>query len=153
MKKYNYRATLTLCLLWFLCSGSAQANNNDSLFYAARAGLYSSVAHLINQGANVNYTNLSRETPMHAAASKGHLNVMQLLRSKGARHDVRTSGNWMPLHHAVRFGHVRAAQYLLHLGTPLYARTRDGKTVFDIAQATRNQAMIHFLDNFRRNRR
>lgn len=148
MKNYNY-SLLTLSILSALSAGPVLADNSEKLFFAARAGTYESVHDLIGQGANVNYGNLSRETPMHAAASQGHLDVMRLLQANGARHDRQTSGKWMPLHHAVRFGHAHVAQYLLELGTPLYVRTKDGKTVFDIAQGTKDEKMLRFLNGWR----
>ncbi len=149
MKNYNYYLLLTLAIFFTLSAGPTHADNSEKLFFAARAGTYESVHDLIGQGANVNYGNLSRETPMHAAASKGHLEVMRLLQANGARHDRQTSGKWMPLHHAVRFGHVQVAKYLLELGTPLYVRTQDGKTVFDIAQGTKDKVMLNFLEGWR----
>lgn len=150
MKNHKYYSLLVFFLLSTFTTGPAFADISEKLFYAARAGAYESVYHLIGQGANVNYANLSRETPMHAAASQGHFEVLRLLQANGARHDRSTSGLWMPLHHAVRFGHVQVAKYLLQLGTPLYVRTRDGKTVFDIAAGTKDRAMIHFLDAWKR---
>ena len=145
--------SVVLASLLMLGSGVAQAGIHDSLFYAAREGLYESASRLIDQHANVNYANGKGETPMHAAASQGHLQILQLLRSKGARHDRRTVGGWYPLHHAVRFGHVQAARYLLNMGTPLHVRTREGKSVFDLANATGNRAMLNFLRDYSRHRR
>lgn len=151
MKNHNYYLSCLLVIAATLSAEPALAEeDNEKLFVAARDGAYESVYQLIGQGANVNYGNLSRETPMHAAASKGHLEVMRLLEANGARHDRRTSGNWMPLHHAVRFGHIQAAHYLLTLGTPLYVRTKDGKTVFDIAAGAQDKKMLHFLEAWRR---
>ncbi|MGB1008870.1 MAG: ankyrin repeat domain-containing protein [Thiolinea sp.] len=151
MKKQTYIvATVLSALLLLPISLQAATSKHEALFYAARAGQSQNVANLIKQGANVNFANRFRETPMHAAAARGQVGVMQFLRSKGGRHNISTVNGWFPLHHAVRFGHVGAAQYLLQLGSPVHARTRDGKSVFDIAQATRNRAMIQMLQRYRR---
>ena len=87
---------------------------------------------------------------MHAAASKGKVDILHYLYSKGARLNSQTINGWLPLHHAVRFGHVRAAQYLIQIGSPVYASTKDNITVFDIAYATRNGAMINLLRHYQR---
>lgn len=151
MKKSNYfAAPLIIGVLLMPGLPQAATSKDDSLFYAARAGQHHLVASLIKQGANVNYANHARETPMHVAASTGQTGVMQYLRSQGARHNVATTHGWFPIHHAVRFGHVGAARYLLQLGSPVHARTRDGKSIFDIAEATRNRAMIQLLQRYRR---
>lgn len=150
MEKQNYLKVLFITGLLLLSGLLQAASKDESLFYAARAGQHQLVASLIKQGANVNYANQARETPMHVAASTGQTGVMQYLRSQGARHNVATVHGWYPIHHAVRFGHVGAARYLLQLGSPVYAKTREGKNVFDIADATRNRAMIQLLQGYRR---
>ena len=84
---------------------------NEALFFAARDAQIKQVATLIQQGANPRFRNHARETAMHAAASKGKVDILHYLYSKGARLNSQTINGWLPLHHAVRFGHVRAAQY------------------------------------------
>lgn len=123
---------------------------NEALFFAARDAKLKQVATLIQQGANPRFRNQSRETAMHAAASKGKIDILHYLHSKGARLNSQTINGWLPLHHAVRFGHVRAAQYLIQIGSPVYASTRDNVTVFDIAHSTRNGAMINLLRHYQR---
>lgn len=123
---------------------------NEALFFAARDAKLKQVATLIRQGANPRFRNQARETAMHAAASKGKVDILHYLHSKGAHLNSQTINGWLPLHHAVRFGHVRAAQYLIQIGSPVYASTRDNVTVFDIAYATRNGAMINLLRHYQR---
>lgn len=149
MKKQNYlTATLLGALLILPLTLQAATNKNEALFYSARAGQANNVASLLKQGANINYANRFRETAMHAAAARGQVGMMRFLRSKGARHNTSTVNGWFPLHHAVRFGHVQAARYLIQLGSPVRARTRDGKSVYDIALATRNRPMIQLLQRY-----
>jgi hypothetical protein len=128
---------------------SNSADLSRSLFYAARGGYIDAARNLVEQGANVNYTNASNETPMHAAAATGKLGMIQFLMSKNAKLQPRTRQNWIPLHHAVRFGHVHVANYLLAHGSPLYLRTSSGQSVFDLAKVMNNQRMIHLLDSYR----
>ena len=123
---------------------------SEALFYAARDEKLKQVDALVRQGANVNFRNRSKETPMHAAASTGRVDVLHYLHSRGARYNASTTNRWLPLHHAVRFGHVKAAQYLIRIGSPVHASTRDNITVFDMAYATRNGAMVRMLNRYRR---
>ena len=103
-----------------------------ALFYAAHIGSMESVIDLVQRGANVNYLNENRETPMHAAAGHGHLEIMQYLQSQRAYLHPRTVENWIPLHHAVRFGFQNIAVFLLENNAPINVRTRTGQTVFDL---------------------
>ena len=149
MEKQTYiAATLIAALLTAPLSLQAATSKNDALFFSARAGQAANVDKLLKQGANINYGNRFRETAMHAAAARGNVSMMQFLRSKGARHNTSTVNGWFPLHHAGRFGHVNAARYLIQLGSPVRARTRDGKSVYDIALATRNRPMIQLLQRY-----
>ena len=124
------------------------SNLGEALFFAARDAEFKKVTALVQQGANVNYKNRSRETPMHAAASIGRVDILHYLHGRGASHNAVTSNGWLPLHHAVRFGHVQAAQYLIRIGSPLNARTDDNKTIIDMAYGIRNGAMVRMLQQY-----
>ncbi len=121
-----------------------------ALFYAAHIGSMESVVDLVQRGANVNYLNGDRETPMHAAAGHGHLRIMQYLKAQRAYLHPRTVQNWIPLHHAVRFGHYSIVSFLLENGAPINLRTRTGQTVFDIAKGTKDTRMLNLLQRYRR---
>ena len=121
-----------------------------ALFYAAHIGNMESVRDLVQRGANVNYLNNDRETPMHAAAGHGHLEVMQYLKQQRAYLHPRTVQNWIPLHHAVRFGHPHIVNYLLSNGAPINLRTKTGQTVFDNAKGTRDTQMLNLLQRYQR---
>jgi ankyrin repeat protein len=123
---------------------------NTKLFYACKGGFIQTAEQLIKSGANVNSTQASRETPLHAAASTGKLNIIKMLKRKGAKPNPRTRTGWVPLHHAVRFGHIHVVNYLLSSGVPLYIRTHQGKSVFDLAKATKNQRMINLLEQWKK---
>ena len=143
-------ATLVLALNPSLSSAENQRELSEALFLAAHLGHMPSVVDLVQRGANVNYMNGRRETPMHGAAAHGHLNVIQYLLARRANMNPRTVQDWIPLHHAVRFGHAHVVNYLLAHKAPLYARTRSKQTVFDIAKSTRDQRMINLLERHRR---
>ena len=144
-----------ISLIFALSSSTSRAQDtqrelSEALFLAAHLGHMPSIVDLVQRGANVNYANRDRETPMHAAAARGHLRVMQYLQGQRAQLHPRTIQNWIPLHHAVRFGHRNVARYLLGNGAPLYMRTRTGQTVFDIASGTRDANMLNLLERYKR---
>jgi len=146
---------LLAALMFALAPLSANAEYSQrelsvALFYAAHIGDMRSVRDLVERGANVNYLNGDRETPMHAAAGHGHLQVMQYLQSQRAYLHPRTIQNWTPLHHAVRFGHRHIANFLLSNGAEINVRTRTGQTVFDMAKGTRDVPMQNLLRRYQR---
>jgi len=103
---------------------------------------------LISKGGSVNINNDNGVTPLHEAAAVGSFEIAQLLISKGANIRATTTRAWLPLHHAARFGHTRVASMLLQRGTPIYLRTSEGKTVFDLARTTKDRTMLRFLSNY-----
>lgn len=144
---------LIFALIPFASSIQAQDREitiSEELFEAAHLGYMPIIIDLVERGANVNYLNSDRVTPMHAAASRGHLEVMQYLRAQRAYLHPRTVQNWVPLHHAVRFGHQNIVSFLLGNGAPLNLRTLTGQTVFDIAKGTRDVAMLNLLRRYQR---
>ena len=151
----NQFKLLLAALVFTLTTSSVSAEYSKSelsvaLFYAAHIGNMESVRDLVRRGANVNYLNNNRETPMHAAAGHGHLEVMQYLKTQRAYLHPRTVENWTPLHHAVRFGHRHIANFLLSNEASLDIVTRTGQTVFDIAKGTRDVQMLNLLQRYRR---
>ena len=112
------------------------------LYYAARLGFRDLAAHLIaehpehiNAGDNLGFA------PIHAAARKGHVDILPLLLEHGADVDNRNRYNQTPLHWAAAHGEVDVGQYLLDCGsdinarngfhaTPLYLAARDERVEF-----------------------
>ena len=103
---------------------------------------------LISTAGRVNINNNDGVTPLHEAAAIGNFGVVQFLISKGANIKASTTRAWLPLHHAARFGHTRVASILLQRGTPMYLRTSEGKTVFDLAKIAKDPVMLKFLSDY-----
>lgn len=142
-------AAMVLALLPTTSYSNSQREQSEALLLSAGYGHLPSVVAAIQNGANVNYGNDVRETAMHMAAARGHLQIIQYLRTQRGNMNARTVKNWIPLHHAVRFGHAHVVNYLLASGAPIYFRTSDGVTVFDIAEAVGDLRMINLLNRYR----
>ena len=81
------------------------------------------VKFLITRKANVNLAEpCGGFTALHFAYITGIMSIIELLMSKGAKHDVRTKLGGTPLHHqAAGQGHKEAVAYLLDHGADINA--------------------------------
>jgi Ankyrin repeats (3 copies)/Ankyrin repeats (many copies) len=99
------------------------------LYYAARLGFQDLVEHLIAEYPEHVHAKGGREmTPMHAAASGGHANILRLLQGHGADVGSRNKYGETPLHGASWSGKLDAGQCLLDLGADVNARNEDDWT-------------------------
>lgn len=105
--------------------GPTQKDLNEMLWLAALQGNDGRIRGLVEQGANPASGTPHGETPLHVAASRGHLKPIIYLANHGASVNARTKNGWTPLHHAARFGHYQAVKYLLHMGAIPHIRTND----------------------------
>jgi len=93
------------------------------LYYAAGFGFRDLAKHLIAEHPDqVNAKNLNGSTPMHAAASAGHVDILALLLEHGVDVDVRTEDGTTPLISASMSGSVEAGWYLIDHGADINAR-------------------------------
>jgi len=98
-------------------------------------GNIGAIIRLVEQGANPRIATRHGETAMHAAAARGHLNIVNYLSKNGVSIHSTTSNGWTPLHHAARFGRASVAHFLVRLGANPRLTTKDlgRKTPIDIA--------------------
>ncbi|MEZ5536092.1 MAG: ankyrin repeat domain-containing protein [Thiolinea sp.] len=106
-------------------AGPTQKDLNEMLWLAALQGNEARIRGLVEQGANPSSGTPYGETPLHVAASRGHLKPIIYLANHGGSVNARTKNGWTPLHHAARFGHYQAVKYLLHMGAIPHIRTND----------------------------
>ena len=77
-------------------------------------------------------------TPLHVAASKGSIEVLELLVARGVDVDVVSRRGFTPLHRAIFFREKEAAKKLLELGA-------DGSGPTVLSLVTGNEEWIEFL--------
>ena len=99
------------------------------LYYAARLGFQDLAEHLIAvYPGHVDVKGGKEMTPMHAAASGGHANILRLLQGHGADLGSRNKSGETPLHGASWSGKLDAGQCLLDHGADINARNEDDWT-------------------------
>jgi len=64
-------------------------------------------------GAEINVQNKMLMTPLHMAAVKGDLRIVELLVEKGAEVEVLTHDQQTPLHKACLYNNVECIKFLL----------------------------------------
>jgi ankyrin repeat protein len=95
------------------------------LYYAARLGFRDLAEHLIaKHPEHVNARGGDEMTPMHAAASAGHANILSLLIEHGADVECQGISDDTPLHRASLSGKLEAGHFLLDGGADIEAGNR-----------------------------
>ncbi|NWU59484.1 ANKR6 protein, partial [Dromas ardeola] len=100
---------------------------SERLLIAAYKGQVENVVQLINKGAKVAVTKHGR-TPLHLAAHKGHLHVVQVLLKAGCDLDIQDDGDQTALHRAAVVGNTDVIATLIQEGCALDRQDKDGNT-------------------------
>ncbi|XP_054252412.1 ankyrin repeat domain-containing protein 6 isoform X2 [Indicator indicator] len=100
---------------------------SERLLIAAYKGQVENVVQLINRGAKVAVTKHGR-TPLHLAAHKGHLHVVQVLLKAGCDLDIQDDGDQTALHRAAVVGNTDVIATLIQEGCALDRQDKDGNT-------------------------
>ncbi|NXE72928.1 ANKR6 protein, partial [Cochlearius cochlearius] len=100
---------------------------SERLLVAAYKGQVENVVQLINKGAKVAVTKHGR-TPLHLAAHKGHLQVVQVLLKAGCDLDIQDDGEQTALHRAAVVGNTDVIATLIQEGCALDRQDKDGNT-------------------------
>jgi hypothetical protein len=85
---------------------------------------------LVARGADVNQTGW---TPLHYAATGGHIPIMEMLLDNHAFIDAESPNGTTPLMMAAHYGSVEAVKYLLEAGADPLMRNQLGLTAIDFA--------------------
>lgn len=110
-------------LVW-LASGASllgRAHQSADLFSAAEKGDLQRVESLLRRGADPNEAGPGGQTSLHAAAYRGHRDVIRLLVESGARTEVRDAYGFTPLQTSYMVGPYApdATRTLLELGAEM----------------------------------
>lgn len=84
-------------------------------------------------------------SPLHHAAARGHLSILQLLLDFGWPVDIRTDAMETPLHLASFNGQIHVAECLLNRGANINARTKDEDTPIFYAARKGNYRLVRLL--------
>jgi glutaminase len=89
-----------------------------SIIDHAASGNLSAMQRLNIKGEEFSKTNYDKRTPLHLAASNGHLNVIKYLMGHGVERDINAIDRWMgtPYDDAIRGGHHDVAEYIQSRG-------------------------------------
>jgi len=130
---------LRLCVSAVLAVFSAWTNvalAQSALADRIQAGDRKAALELIRQGANVNAAQADGSTPLHWAAYKVDVELVQQLLARGAKAAVMNRYGSSPLSEAVNIANPRLVEMLLKAGANVDASNEDGQTPIMLAART-----------------
>jgi ankyrin repeat protein len=117
--------------------------DESALMMAALNGYEDLVKVLIAKGADVNKTGW---TPLHYAATKGHIRIIKLLLEKFAYIDAESPNKSTPLMMAAMYGTFDSLKLLIHEGADVLLKNDLNLTALDFArQANRSDSAALLL--------
>ena len=110
---------------------ATNALGESPLMLAALKGQLEMAGKLVKKGADVNKTGW---TPLHYAASNGHVEVIKLLLENHAYIDAESPNGSTPLMMASMYGNPQSVKLLLDEGADPMLKNQIGLTAFQFAQ-------------------
>jgi len=123
--------------------------DESPLMLAALSGRAALCRQLIQMNADVNKTGW---TPLHYAATNGHLEVMQLLLDEHAYIDAESPNLTTPLMMAAHYGTAQAVKLLLDSGADPTLKNIQGLNAIDFAQRANRVDSVQLLQQAIRSR-
>ncbi len=115
----------------------------NALMLAAIKGVRSVAEELIRLGVEVNRQGW---TPLHYAATSGHVPLIQLLVDNAAYVDATSPNGTTPIMMAVRFNHRPAAAALIEAGADPTQSNQAGLTARDYANQNNNKDLAFWIE-------
>lgn len=106
------------------------ASDESPLMLAALRGYFPLVKRLVDNDADVNKTGW---TPLHYAATGGHVLIIEFLLDKSAYIDAESPNGTTPLMMAALYGTPEAVKVLIQAGADLTLKNQLGMTALDFA--------------------
>jgi len=120
-------------------------DDESPLMMAALKGMTELCRQLIRRGADVNKPGW---TPLHYAATNGHLEVMALLLNEFAYVDATSPNGTTPLMMAAHYGTPLAVSFLLEAGADPMLKNMEGLRALDFAQGANRSDSVEIIAAF-----
>ena len=117
------------------------------LMMAALKGEFELADQMVKKGADVNKTGW---TPLHYAASNGHVSIVKLLLENFAYIDAESPNGTTPLMMASMYGSPEAVKLLLDEGADPRLKNQQGMTALDFANRGKRPDAIEMLTKLQR---
>lgn len=109
-------------------------DQRNALIWAASSGADEAVVELFKAGSDSNKHEKDGLTALHCAASRGHLNCIQLLVDLcKCSVDIMDNNNCTPIFYAATLGQDKACSLLIKMGANLHVQDVKGRTVYHCA--------------------
>ena len=125
-------------------------NGETVIMLAALKGQQEVVEKMIKKGADVNKTGW---TPLHYAASGGHVAVISLLLENSAYIDAESPNGSTPLMMAAMYGTSHAVKFLLQEGADATLKNQQGLTALQFAERAGQPDSADAIASFIRGKR
>lgn len=122
------------------------SNNVYPLIAASTKGDKDMLIKLIDMGADINVMS-DGFSAIHMAAYRGFLTIVEILVSKGADIDKKSSNGANCLHLAATAGHANVVEYLIKHGSPVDFQNQIGSTPLNAACCRGHVKIVNILLN------
>lgn len=137
---------MTVLLSWPGLKAEVRSAQDESpLMLAALKGLTAVCERLIELGADVNKPGWA---PLHYAATRGHLDIMQLLLDQHAYIDAQSPNNTTPLMMAAHYGTPSAVKLLLEAGADPLLKNDLSLSAIDFAHRASRKESADIISAF-----